>query len=148
MFHQSWIFYAILNLFVTSFGITNFKYLTRFSPNIMITLAQCLVITGVFCFIYLLFNQKKVLALNRNNDTSRLALHMGLFLVFIIASRYLFLKSVETSPNIGYTHLIVNLNVIITFILGYLFFKQTINMYTFGGIILCLMGLYIIIKHS
>lgn len=148
MFHQSWITYAVLNLFVTSFGITNFKYLTRFSPNIMITLAQCLVITGVFCFIYLLFNKKKVLALNRNNETSRLALHMGLFLVFIISSRYLFLKSIETSPNVGYTHLIVNLNVILTFILSYLFFKQTINKYTFGGIILCLIGLYIIIKHS
>ena len=84
MFHKSWIFYAVLNLFVTSFGITNFKYLTRFSPNIMITLAQCLVITGVFCFIYLLFNQKKVLALNKNNDTFRLALHMGHVSLFIV----------------------------------------------------------------
>ena len=148
MFHKSWIFYAVLNLFVTSFGITNFKYLTRFSPNIMVTLAQCLVITGVFCFIYLLFNQKKVLALNKNNDMFRLALHMGLFLVFTITSRYLFLKSIEISPNIGYSHLIVNLNVIITFILSYLLFNQTINKYTFGGIILCLIGLYIIIQHS
>lgn len=44
--------------------------------------------------------------------------------------------------------MIINLNIIITLILSYLFFSQTINLMAFGGIVLCLLGLFIIIKYG
>ena len=148
MILKPWMSFALLNTFLTSLGLINYKYLTLFSQNISIILAQGFVLTGVVALLYLLYNRKKVIELNTQNDTSKLVLHMGLFAVFLILTRYLFLKSLRTAPNAGYTHMIVNLNVLVTFILSYLLFKQTINIKTFGGIILCLAGLYIIINYS
>ena len=73
---------------------------------------------------------------------------MVLFVAYIIVSRYLFIKSIDTCPNVGYSNMIVNLNVVVTLILSYLLFKQTINYKTFGGILLCLLGLFVIIICS
>jgi drug/metabolite transporter (DMT)-like permease len=148
MIIQPWILYAIINAFVTSFGLTNYKYLTDLSPNISITLALCFTIIGFFAIIYLLFNRREALELYTKNHASKLAIHVGLFAIFLISTRYLFFKSVNTSPNIGYTHMIVNLNVLVTFVLGYILFRQKINSKTLLGIILCLAGLFIIIHNS
>ncbi len=148
MIVESWILYAVINAFITSFGLTNYKYLSNFSPNMSITLALCFSIIGVFSIIYLLFNKDKTIELYRKNDTSKLAFHIGLFVIFLISTRYLFFKSVNTTPNIGYTHMIVNLNVLVTFVLGYLLFKQKINYKTLLGVLLCLSGLFIIIHYS
>ena len=62
-------------------------------------------------------------------------------------ARYFFVNSVKLSPIIGYSHIIVNLNVILTLIFAFLIFGQKINIYTFLGILLCLLGLCIIIKN-
>lgn len=145
---EPWAFYAIVNSFLTSFAVLNFKYLTAFSKNTMLTLSQCFVITGIFSAIYLLFNKKDTMRLNKDNDTKKLILHMSLFVFFAIFTRYLFLKSIDTCPNVGYTNLIVNMNAVITLIIGYFLFNQTINSKTFVGIILCLVGLFIIIRFS
>jgi drug/metabolite transporter (DMT)-like permease len=143
-----WIIFALINTFFTSFAVLNFKYLTAFSENLMVTLAQCFVITGIICAIYLLFNRKETLSLNKDNDPKKLAFHMSLFVLFALASRYLFLKSIDTCPNVGYTHLIVNLNAVITLILAFFLFKQKINIKTFIGMLLCFTGLFIIVKYS
>jgi len=61
---------------------------------------------------------------------------------FIIA------KALKLAPNIGYCHLIVNLNVILTLLAGYFLFKQKINIKTFIGIIIALFGIGIVIYYS
>lgn len=143
-----WVLYALLNAFFTSFGVTNFRYLSKISDNVTITLAQCLVLTGVIALVYLLFNRQKTLEYNRVVDSKKLAIHMALFVIFIITTRYLFIKSVQTCPNIGYTHMIVNMNAIISLIIAYFIFGQKINIMTFGGISLCILGLITIIRYS
>jgi drug/metabolite transporter (DMT)-like permease len=148
MIIEPWILYAIINAFLTSFGLTNYKYLTNFSPDMSITLAIGFTVIGFFALIYLLLNKDKTIELYTKNDTSKLAFHIGLFAIFLISTRYLFFKSVNTTPNIGYSHMIVNLNVLVTFVLGYLLFKQKINYKTFLGVLLCLSGLFIIIHYS
>ena len=72
-----WIIYALINTFY-DFAVLNFKYLTAFSENLMVTLSQCFVITGIICAIYLLFNKKETLSLNKDNDPKSLAIHMTL----------------------------------------------------------------------
>jgi len=148
MIIEPWILYAIINAFLTSFGLTNYKYLTHFSPDMSITLAVCFTVIGVFASIYLLANKEKLIKLFTKNNTSKLAFHIGLFAILLILTRYVFFKSVNTTPNIGYAHMIVNLNVLVTFVLGYLLFKQKINYKTFFGVLLCLSGLFIIIHYS
>lgn len=145
---EPWALYAIVNSFLTSFAVLNFKYLTAFSENAMLTLAQCFVITGIISAIYLLFHKKETISLNKDNDPKKLVLHMSFFVFLAISSRYLFLKSLDTCPNVGYTHLIVNMNAVITLIIAYFLFNQTINSKTFAGIILCLAGLFIIVRFS
>jgi drug/metabolite transporter (DMT)-like permease len=148
MIVEPWVIYAIMNAFFTSFGVTNFRYLSQISDNVTITLAHCLVLTGVVSLIYLIFNKKKTLEYNRVVDSKKLAIHMVLFVGFIITTRFLFIKSIQSCPNIGYTHIIVNMNAIISLILAYFIFGQKINIYTFGGILLCVLGLLTIIKYA
>ena len=145
---EPWLIYALLNTFLTSFAVLNFKYLTAFSENAMVTLAQCFVITGILSAVYLLLNRKQTISLNKDNDPKKLALHMSFFVVFALSSRYLFLKSIETCPNVGYTQIIVNMNAVISLILAYFLFGQVINKYTFIGIVFCIIGLITIVKFS
>lgn len=142
---NSWIFYALICTFITGFEVANLKYLQLASSDLSIVIHLCFVLTGIVSLIYLLVNRDRVLSLN---EKSKVALGAIGFVILLISSRFMYLKSVENSPNIGYTHMIINLNVIITIILAYLFFKQKINIYAFGGIILCLLGLFVIIKYS
>ena len=143
-----WVLFSLANTFFTSFGIINFKFLSKLSDNVTITLSQCLVLTGIISFIYLMFNRKETLEYNRVVDTKKLVIHMILFVILSIVTRYLFIKSVKTTPNIGYSHLIINMNAVLTFIFSYFLFGQTINIKSFAGIILCILGLFIIVKYS
>ena len=77
---EPWALYTV-NSFLTSFAVLNFKYLTAFSENAMLTLAQCFVITGIISAIYLLFNKKDTISLNKDNDPKK-SLFICRFLLF------------------------------------------------------------------
>jgi drug/metabolite transporter (DMT)-like permease len=143
---NSWVVYALLAMFITGFEVINLKYIELISSDIVAVLALCFVFTGLISLAYLLFNKVNV-SLTMLEDY-RIILSGLAFAGLLISSRYYYLKSVETAPNIGYTHMIINLNVIITLVLAYLFFSQTINLMGFCGITICLLGLFIIIKYG
>ena len=143
---NSWIMYALLAMFITGFEVINLKYIELISSNLIAVVAICFVITGLISLLYLLFS-KETGSLTMLTDY-RIILSALAFAGLLISSRYYYLRSVETAPNVGYTHMIINLNVIITLFLAYLFFSQTINLMAFGGIVLCLLGLFIIIKYG
>ena len=140
-----WIILALIACFITSCEIVINKFIANncIKKNIIIVIALCFVLTGIIASIYLMFNISKVknLKLNKNIIKSILILS-----ILIIISKIVIINSLAITPNIGYTHMIINFNVIITFIIGYLLFKQKINKYGLFGIILCLIGLFIIIK--
>ena len=48
------------------------------------------------------------------------------------------------SPNISYTHIIINLNIIFTLIASYMLFNQDINTECIVGIIIAFIGITII----
>ncbi len=144
----SWILYALANTFLTACGLANFKYLSAISTDAFTTLAECLVLAGLVAFVYLSVNIKNTVQYNKTVDNKKLFRHMLLFVFFIFTTRYCYIKSVSTSPNVGYTHIIVNMNAIISLILAYFLFGQTINAKTFLGICLCICGLFVIIKYS
>ena len=54
----------------------------------------------------------------------------------------------KISPNIGYSHIIINLNVIITVIAAYYLFKQNLDYRCLIGIIISLIGIFIIAYYS
>ena len=59
---------------------------------------------------------------------------------FRIFGSFVIAKALKIAPNIGYCHLIINLNVIISLIAGYYLFNQKINSKTFIGIIIAVFG--------
>ena len=67
--------------------------------------------------------------------------------LFMLTHRYFFIKSVDISPNPGYSHLIVNFNVILTLIFSYILFRSKINKMTFLGIVLAIIGITIVATH-
>lgn len=52
------------------------------------------------------------------------------------------------SPNIAYSHSIINLNILITIIASIVIFNQKINIKTLFGMILTLVGIIIMINYS
>ena len=138
-----WIFLALFACFITACEIVNIKYLTNNCNNLNTVIPICFVVTGIVASIYLMFNISKIKNMKLNSITIRSII---LFSILIIVGKTVIIKSLELSPNIGYTHMIINLNVILTFLFGYLLFKQKINIYGGLGIILCMIGLFIIVK--
>ena len=56
--------------------------------------------------------------------------------------------AMSISPNIGYTHAIINFNVILSLFAAYFLFKQKINYKVFTGVIIALIGFSIIALNS
>jgi drug/metabolite transporter (DMT)-like permease len=67
---------------------------------------------------------------------------------FIWVTQLSMFYSVNFCPNMGYAHLVINLNVIITLIVGYLFFGGHISMISSLGVIISLIGISLVIYGS
>ena len=68
--------------------------------------------------------------------------------ILLIVNNLAIFWAFKNSPNIGYSHMIINLNVIVTFLVAILFFKQKFNMKSMIGIFITLFGLSIFIYYS
>ena len=55
--------------------------------------------------------------------------------------------SFSITPNISYTHLIINFNIIFTIMASYYLFKEKINIKCLFGLFICFIGLFIIILN-
>ena len=97
---------------------------------------------GFISLIYLLFNKNK---LKENLDCSLIFFAL-LFSFALISTKLIFFNAFSISPNISYTHIIINLNIIFTILASYFLFKEKINYQCFIGILLCIIGIMIIVK--
>jgi len=144
-----WAYLSICELFITSFSLILTKYLTNTQFDFKILLAIIYILVGVSGFIYLI-SQKD------SKEFKHIINNAGLFIVtlllvsasFRIFGSFIIAKALKIAPNIGYCHLIVNLNVVLSLLAGYFLFKQKINKYTFVGIIIALFGVGIVVYHS
>ena len=102
-------------------------------------------LTGIIAFIWLLFNKKKVV---------RQKFDLKLISVIIIAAVILFIYALlvmyvlKISPNVSYSHAIINLNIIITILSSYFIFRQNLNLMTVLGMLISLTGIIIMILYS
>ena len=142
-----WIFLSLIATIVSAINVICFKLIDNSKYNNYIFLAITFFITGIICLIYLITskNNRKLFI---SNVDYKLFIYTFLFAFIIILNNYCIQLAVKYSPNIGYSHLIINLNIIITLIAGYFLFKQKLNLMTFIGIIISLIGISIIIKYT
>tara|TARA_Y100000992_G_C21175291_1_gene447987 strand:+ start:187 stop:639 length:453 start_codon:yes stop_codon:yes gene_type:complete len=144
-----WAYLSICELFITSFSLILTKYLTNTQFDFKILLAIIYILVGVAGFIYLI-TQKN------SKEFKDVFKNAGLFIIvlllvsacFRIFGSFIIAKALKIAPNIGYCHLIVNLNVVLSLLASYFLFKQKINIKTFIGIIIALIGVGIVVYYS
>jgi len=144
-----WAQLSFLELFITSFSLVLTKYLTGTQFDYRILLAIIYILVGVagVCYLVTQRNSKEFKDVVKNAGLFILVL-LVVSSCFRITGSYIIARALKIAPNIGYCHLIVNLNVIISLIASYFLFNQKINPKTFGGILLALLGILIVVYYS
>ena len=144
-----WAYLSICELFITSFSLILTKYLTNTEFDFKILLAIIYILVGVAGVIYLITqkNSKEFKDVFKNAGLF-IAVLLLISACFRIFGSFIIAKALKIAPNIGYCHLIVNLNVVLSLLAGYFLFKQKINSKTFIGIIIALFGVGIVVYHS
>ena len=144
-----WAYLSVCELFITSFSLILTKYLTATQFDFKILLAIIYILVGVAGIMYLVSHKD-------TKEFKDVFKNAGLFIVllllvsasFRIFGSFVIAKALKIAPNIGYCHLIVNLNVVLSLLAGYFLFKQKINTKTFIGIIIALIGVGIVVYYS
>jgi drug/metabolite transporter (DMT)-like permease len=142
---NSWILLAILSMIISGSGVIFLKYisLTKYNTNFFLLLTGIFI--GIICSIILILKKKTFFnSTNINKCDNILILLLIAFTILMLLNSFIMIKAVDISPNIGYTHTIINFNVILSLIAGYFLFKQNINYKIFIGIIFSLIGFIII----
>lgn len=144
-----WIYLSVLAMLITAVGIILIKYITLSKYDYGITSSFAFVIVGIMAAVYLLFNYSESSNFLYNIKQNTRFAYLILFFAFLIIMKNICMKdALKYSPNIGYSHLIINLNIIITLIASYFLFNQKINWQTGIGILISLIGVSIVAYYS
>ena len=142
---NNWILLAFIACVFTTLEVLAMKKISLFGDQIPVddSFLVAIIIIGFICF--LIFISKAGSLTQRIKSLWSLnSLIILIYGLFILTHRYFFIKSVDISPNPGYSHLIVNFNVILTLIFSYILFRSKINRMTFLGIVLAIIGITIV----
>ena len=142
-----WVYLSILATIITAVGIILIKYIDESKYDYNLCLALAFIIMGILAAGYLLYNKNNTYKLLHKLKPDFMCLIL-FFAIIMIIKNVCIKDALKYSPNIGYSHLIINLNIIITLIAGYFLFKQKINWKTFIGIIISLIGICIVAYYS
>lgn len=142
-----WIFLALLSMFISGLGVIFLKYIndSNYDTNYFILLSFFFV--GIISAILILLDKDKFIKKCKNYDYKFIFV-ISFFSILLLLNTFCMQYAILKSPNIGYTHAIINFNVVLSLIAGYFLFKQKINYKVFFGIIISLIGLSIIALNS
>lgn len=142
-----WIFFAILSMIISALSIISLKMIdkSKYENDIFIMLTY--IIMAFFSIVYLFLFKNDKNKIIKSCD-KQLLFFVILFGLLLIINNLCMQYAMKITPNIGYSHLIINLNVIITLFASYFLFKQKINMQSFIGIIIALLGIAIVVNSS
>ena len=140
---NNWISIALICTLFSSFGVILMKYIDNSKYNNIIFMVISYIFVGLFGIIYLVYDLKNKREILKNCDYT-LIIYSTIFALFIVIGNIAIQYAFSISPNISYTHLIINLNIIFTIIASYVLFNQYINIYCFLGMIISFTGILII----
>lgn len=145
MKQTNWILLAALALIVSSISSISLKYISSTQYNDNVVFAIAFIIMGIIAAIYLVINSKDTQLFCKQCDLSFLGF-VVLFAAILVLNTYVMNIAFKASPNIGYSHMIINLNVVFSLLAGYFLFKQNINAKSLIGIVIALIGVFIIVN--
>ena len=143
---NNWISIALMCTLLSSFGVILMKYIDNSKYDNVIFMIISYIIVGIFGILYFVYDLKNKKEIVKKCDY-KLILYSFAFACFIIIGNIIIQYAFSISPNISYTHLIINLNIIITILASYILFKQNMNLQCLMGMIICLIGILIIILN-
>ena len=143
-----WIFVSFLATFISASLMIILKIIGNLKIKQTLFVALMFIFTGLIALIYILFHKNECNKLLQYENKSKILFLIILFVVLLIAYEIICFEAMNSTPNIAYCQMIINLNIILTLLAGYLLFKQKINWKTLIGIILTLLGITIMITYS
>lgn len=142
-----WICFAILSMIISALSTISLKMIDKSKYDNDIFIIFTFIMMGFFSIVYLFLFKNDKNKIIKSCD-KQLILFVILFGLLLIINNLCMQYAMKISPNIGYSHLIINLNVIITLFASYFLFKQKINLQSFFGIIITLFGIAIVVSNS
>ena len=137
-----WIILSIVACFLTALKVNLFNVISLLKKNSLLIVSLFYLCAGLFGLFFFMLTNKSQINLNYDFKTIILILFTG-FILLITTT--LVIYTLKITPNLAYTHSIINLNIIITIILSYLVFNQKLNKFTLFGMLLSLLGIIIVI---
>ena len=142
-----WIYLSILCCFITATCVIVMKYISYSKCDIKNIIILSFLTASFFILLYIPFDKNFISDINNNFSIKDFFLII-FFTILLILNRLSQTYTFKITPNIGYSHLIINANIIITLIASYLLFNQKINYKSLIGIGITLIGLCITIIYS
>ena len=139
-----WIYLSIIVCILASIRLSLRKILSHIDldKDIIAAILECCI--GLFGFIYLLLNYKRIkLKKIRKNDIFNV-ISIAFFTLF---SSILTMYTLSLTNNTSSVVSIINFNVVLTTIISILYFKEKINIYTFTGIFMSFIGILLIVNY-
>ena len=140
---NNWISIALMCTLFSSLSVILMKYIDNSNYNNVIFMVISYIVVGLFGIIYLIYDFKNKKEFIKTCDY-KLILYSTIFAFIIVIGNIVIQYAFSISPNISYTHLIINLNIIFTIIASYVLFNQYINIYCFLGMLISFTGILII----
>lgn len=105
---------------------------------------------GIISLLLLLYNKKNYSKNDLINilTNKKSIIFITVFSIISLSNVVILQTAIKLTPNISYTHAIINLNIILVLLGSCLFFNQKINYKTLLGIILSLIGVLLITLNS
>jgi drug/metabolite transporter (DMT)-like permease len=143
MLNNKWIIISFIATLVTAIGAISMKYVDISNYDNITFILFSFVISGFISLFYIITNQDILYKFIKNCD-NYFMIYTFAFSLILLSAALLQQYAFSISPNISYTHIIINLNVIFTLIASYMLFNQDINTECIVGIIIALIGIAII----
>jgi len=143
----NWILLAILSMIISGSATIYLKYIndSKYDNNCFLVISM--IVLGLYSFVLFIINRKKFI--NKQIQYDYKYIFIVLFFSFLLLiNNFCMQYAMSISPNIGYTHAIINFNVILSLFAAYFLFKQKINYKVFIGVIIALIGFSIIALYS
>jgi drug/metabolite transporter (DMT)-like permease len=143
MLNNKWIIISFIATLITAIGAISMKYVDISNYDNITFILFSFVISGFISLFYIITNQDILYKFMKNCD-NYFMIYTFAFSLILLSAALLQQYAFSISPNISYTHIIINLNVIFTLIASYMLFNQDINTECIVGIIIALIGIAII----
>lgn len=139
---EKWLPYAfVAAIFIAIRDFISKDIITRYNYSDYVIIANIIIFIGTI--IYLLYSKKDITKIRPPKFTELLTIILRIFIIYMIIDPCIF-NSLKLCDNPGYAKSIINLNTLFLLLLAFVFYKSEFNMKKTSGVIVILIGTYLI----